>query len=192
MYKIAVLTSGMSRGSNLEALARYFSENKLPVEIAFALKTRNSAPMTQICERYDVPCIFLPYQNQVQFETELLKYISIYRLNLIALAGFLKLLSRDFTQRVNIPILNIHPALLPKYGGKGMYGKAVHSAIFAAGDMISGVTIHKVDALYDHGEIIAQERVDISTCRSAEEIAAKVLKLEHQLYAKTIWQYLNR
>lgn len=114
------------------------------------------------------------------------------RIELIALAGFMKLLSPAFLDRTGIPVLNIHPALLPKYGGQGMYGIRVHEAVFDAGERFSGATVHLVDPIYDHGEIIAQEQVDISDCHSPEAIAAKVLEIEHGIYARAIYDFLNR
>lgn len=113
------------------------------------------------------------------------------KIDLIALAGFMSLLGGDFLTSVGIPVVNIHPALLPKYGGPGMYGMRVHEAVFASGDKVSGATVHLVDPVYDHGEIIAQKQVDISACRSPEEIAGLVLRVEHQLYAPAIYQYLS-
>ena len=95
-----------------------------------------------------------------------------------------------FIREARIPIFNIHPALLPKYGGKGMYGMAVHKAVFESGDKESGATVHQVDNKYDHGKIIAQEKKDVSHCKSAEDISAEVLAIEHKLYGKTIWEYL--
>ncbi len=113
-------------------------------------------------------------------------------IDLIALAGYMKLLSASFLENIGLPVLNIHPALLPKYGGPGMYGIRVHAAVFAAGEKISGATVHLVDPLYDHGKIIAQEQLDISDCPSAEVIAARVLAVEHRIYAPAIHAFLSQ
>jgi folate-dependent phosphoribosylglycinamide formyltransferase PurN len=99
-------------------------------------------------------------------------------------------LSKEFFEAVKTPVINIHPALLPKYGGKGMYGMNVHKAVFEAGEKESGATVHYVNEEYDKGEIITQKRCDISMCISPDEIAEKVLKIEHEIYPKTIEKLL--
>ena len=115
--------------------------------------------------------------------TELFKKDNI---ELIVLAGFLKLLPSEFVDNFKNRIINIHPALLPCFGGKGMYGMNIHKAVFDSGESESGATIHFVDNTYDTGKIIAQKKIDITNCNSAEEIAEKVLKIEHQLLPETI------
>lgn len=126
------------------------------------------------------------------FERRLSDLVSREKIDLIALAGFMKLLSAQFIAAVGVPILNIHPALLPAHGGEGLYGLKVHQAVFAAGEKLSGATVHLVDPLYDHGRIIAQQSVPIADCSSPEEIAARVLTIEHQLYAPAIHSFLSR
>ena len=189
-WRIAVLTSGAGRGSNLQALYEYFKKHSLPVEIAFATASRKDAPVVQLCEKLNIPCHILSPRKDKDFENQLLELCQQEKIELIALAGFMNLLSSSFLEKVKIPVLNIHPALLPKYGGKGMYGMNVHNAVFASDDKVSGVTVHLVDPQYDNGPIIAQEKVDISDCKSPEEIAAKVLEIEHQTYAPAIYQFL--
>jgi len=191
IHQIAVLTSGHSRGSNLQAINDYFFAHQLPVQIAFAVKTKADAPVSEVCRQNRITCIYLPCNDMKQFERNVLTLIREYRIELIALAGFLKLLSPGFLEQAGIPVLNIHPALLPKYGGKGMFGMAVHQAVWTAKERYSGVTIHLVDPVYDHGKILAQLKVDISKCGSAEDVARSVLKIEHSLYGKTIWEYLS-
>jgi len=192
LFKIAVLTSGMSRGSNLKAMAEYFSQNNLPVLISFVVRTRREAPIADVCQELGITCHHIPYKNQIQFEENILYLCQYHGIHLIALAGFLKRLSAVFLRELAVPVVNIHPALLPQYGGKKMYGMAVHQTVFEHHDKESGATVHLVDSVYDNGPAIAQEKVDISGCRSPQEIADTVLKLEHQLYGKAIWEYLNR
>jgi len=136
--------------------------------------------------------ITLPIKSREQFEEKVLYLCQYHGIHLIALSGFLKKLSPMFIRDVSIPILNIHPALLPKFGGKGMYGMSVHKAVFDAADKESGATVHLVDAKYDHGKIVAQQVVEVSDCKTPAEIADRVLKIEHQLYGKTIWDFLIR
>ncbi len=191
-WRIGVLTSGHGRGSNLQALHRYFSERQLPVEIALVTVSRPRAPVRQLCAELDLPCLVLRTHDMALFEQALLCEIDSRRLDLIALAGFMKQLSAAFLTRVGIPVLNIHPALLPKYGGQGMYGLRVHEAVFASQEKVSGASVHRVDHIYDHGEVIARQQVDISDCRSPQEIADRVLKIEHQIYAPAILACLSR
>ena len=190
-WKIAVLTSGHGRGSNLRALHRAFRENNWPLRIAFATASGPHAPVVELCAELGIPCHILNPRNIQACEARLLELCREHKIGLIALAGFMKLLSTSFLDQVGIPVLNIHPALLPKYGGPGMYGLTVHEAVFKAGDKFSGATVHLVDPLYDHGKIIAQEQADISDCSSPQEIAARVLELEHRLYAQAIHSFLQ-
>ncbi len=190
-WKIAVLTSGHGRGSNLLALHRGFRENAWPVKIAFAAASNAKAPVAELCSALEIPCHILSSRRIAASEARLLDLCRAERIDLIALAGFMKLLSQDFLELCGLPVLNVHPALLPKYGGPGMYGIRVHEAVFAAGEKVSGATVHLVDPLYDRGRIVAQEQVDISDCRSPEEIAARVLAVEHRIYAPAIHGFLS-
>ncbi len=190
-WKIAILTSGHGRGSNLLALYRGFRENAWPLKIAFATASNAKAPVAKLCSALDIPCHILSSRRMESFEARLLELCLEEQIHLIALAGFMKLLSHDFLERSGLPVLNIHPALLPDYGGPGMYGIRVHEAVFAAGEKVSGATVHLVDPLYDHGRIVAQEQVDISDCQSPPEIAARVLAVEHRIYAPAIYEFLS-
>ena len=189
-YKIAVFCSGLSRGSNLCAMHNYFTQNKLSVEVALVIFTGKNAPAIQLAKEKNLNYRIISAYNMQSFETRAIELCRQNNIELIALAGFLKQLSENFIEQVQVPILNIHPALLPEFGGKGMYGMAVHQAVFASGDKVSGVTIHLVDSRYDNGKIVAQQKVDISSCKSPAEIADKVLEIEHSLYAPTIFQFL--
>lgn len=192
MFRIAVLSSGMSRGTNLRAMAEYFKRNNLPVKISFVVRTKENAPINLVCSQYGIPCHFIEYRTKEKFEEKVLYLCHHYRIQLLALSGFLKKLSPLLLRELAIPVLNIHPALLPKYGGNRMYGMAVHQAVYDAKETISGATVHRVDSHYDHGKIIAQMQTDVSDCKSPEEIADTVLKIEHQLYGKAIWDYLTQ
>jgi len=192
LFKIAVLSSGASRGSNLKAMAEYFKENRLPVQISFVVRTKSAAPIVNVCDDFDITCHHIPYKTQEQFEEKILYLCQYHGIHLLALTGFLKKLSPMFIRGLALPVVNIHPALLPKHGGNDMFGIAVHQAVFESGETESGATVHLVDSMYDHGKIIAQQKIDISRCQSAEEIANVVLKTEHQLYGKTIWEYLAK
>lgn len=189
--RIITLSSGASRGSNLLAIHRYLSEESPNIHIHRAIFTSNKAQALHLCSEQGIPIQVVPARDMVHFEHELITLIKDYEISLIALCGFMRLLSQDFIESCGIPILNVHPALLPKYGGRGMYGSNVHEAVFAAGEKYSGATIHLADPIYDHGRIIAQKSVDISDCKSSEEIARRVLLIEHYLYPRAIADLLN-
>ncbi len=191
-YQIAVLSSGHSRGSNLAAMHTYFEAHGLPVRIALAVFNRQDSPAYGLAQDLGIPAMVLATRDMASYETELARLCKEKGIQLIALAGFLKQLSANFLNAVGIPVLNIHPALLPKYGGRGMYGMAVHQAVWEAGDKVSGATVHRVDQFYDHGSIIASIQVELSDCHSPEDIAHKVLQQEHKLYAPSIYQFLTK
>ncbi len=187
---IAVLTGGKGRGSNLRAIHQYFQEQGFPAHIRLVIGDRQGSAVEELCASLGLRYLFSSSQDMPAFEERLAATLADYKVELLALAGFLKLLSADFLSNIQIPVLNIHPALIPHYCGKGMYGMKVHEAVFANAETHSGVTIHKVDGIYDHGAIIAQEKIDISDCASPQEMAARVLAVEHRLYAPTILQVL--
>lgn len=190
-YKIVILTSGHSRGSNFVAIAKYFQKRNLPVDIVSVIVTSRKAPIITRCEKLGVDSHFISAKNMLKYQTELQEYIKDNKIEMVVLAGFMKLLSSDFIDGINIPILNIHPALLPNYGGKGMYGMNVHKAVYYNKESFSGVTIHLVNSKYDSGKILCQQRVKIKKAKTPETIGARVLRLEHKYYGRTIYNYLK-
>lgn len=189
--RIAVLTGGRGRGSNLRAIHDRFQSSGSPVQIALVVGDSMDSPVRQLCDQLCLNFVSVSSKDMRNYEACLLELLRQHRIELVALAGFLKLLSEDFLSVLDIPVLNIHPALIPKYCGAGMYGMKVHQAVFDASEVISGATVHLVDSIYDHGQIIAQQEVDISGCTSPEEVAALVLKIEHNIYAPAILKALD-
>ncbi len=189
--KIAILTSGMSRGSNFCAIHNWLASRNLPVQIGFVTVSCSAAPIVEKCQELGIDFYHLSTRDMERFECTLLELLQQHNIKLIALAGFLKKLSPEFIRKCGIPILNIHPALLPRYGGQGMYGYRVHQAVFEAKEKESGVTVHFVNEDYDAGKIIVQKQVKIDDCRSPEEIAKRVLQLEHQVYVQAICATLH-
>lgn len=188
LFKIAVLTSGHSRGSNFKAIYQYINDNKLPIVVDFVLITEQDPPIKEYCASLNIETIF--YDGKSKINSFLLELFKERQCDLIVLAGFMRKLSEQFLDTINTPLINIHPALLPKYGGKGMYGSNVHNAVFTAGEKISGATVHYVNKNYDEGDIIMQQSVDITDCQSPEEIGKKVLAIEHQIYGAAIEKIL--
>lgn len=183
--KLAVFVSG--RGSNLRAILQNEELQGL-VHISAVISDKIDCGAFDIAKENSIPCFSVnnsPKDGFLTFSqiTEKLKELKI---DLIVLAGFLKLIPAGFVSEFKNKIINIHPALLPSFGGSGMYGINVHRAVFASSAKVSGPSIHFVDESYDTGKIIAQKCVDISDVENPEEIADRVLKLEHQLLPDTI------
>jgi len=186
MYNIAVLVSG--RGSNLRAILNTISNN---ISVAGIVSDKIDCPAFAIADQYNIPKFSVAEKSKsgyLDYE-ELLRIFSEFEIDLIVLAGFLKKIPDKVIDEYEGRIINIHPALLPSFGGKGMYGINVHRAVFNRSCQVSGATIHFVDKIYDNGKIIAQEIVDISDVQSPEEIAERVLKVEHKILPEVIEKF---
>ena len=179
--RIVLIASGS--GSNVENIINYYNFNpEVKVVMVF---TNNSK--AGVIDRVSLTKISLKIFDKAQLNNGTLKnQIELLDPNLIVLAGFLLKLPLDFTRTFNGKIINIHPALLPKHGGKGMYGNRVHQSVKDAGDPQTGITIHYVNKHYDQGSIIFQAKVEISFQDSIQQIANKVQKLEHEHYPQVI------
>jgi phosphoribosylglycinamide formyltransferase-1 len=173
--RVAVAVSG--RGSNLEALLRALGP-EAPARVVLVLSNRADAPALDVAAAHDVPAAVL--ENPAD-PTGWLTRLERYRVDLIVLAGYLKLVPAPVIARYRDRIINIHPALLPAHGGNGMYGLRVHEAVLARGDRESGATVHLVDEVYDRGAVLAQHRVPVLPGDSADQLAARVLEVEHRL-----------
>lgn len=142
------------------------------------------------CRSLNVPCIVFSRED---FKNDrILELLARYKPDLIVLAGFLWLVPMHLIEAYPDKIINIHPALLPGYGGKGMYGMRVHEAVIAAGEKQSGITIHKVDGHYDKGDAIFQATVDIVPSDTPDTLAHKIHELEYKHFPRVIEEYLER
>jgi phosphoribosylglycinamide formyltransferase-1 len=190
-FRICVFASG--RGSNLQAIIDGVEEGRLNCEIVFVMSNNSSSGALEIARKKNIPAYHLSEKvfHKNNFEESLIDLLEKHKPDLIVLAGYMKLVPISVIRRFENRIINIHPALLPKFGGKGMYGMNVHNAVFQAGEKVSGVTIHIVNENYDEGKIIYQEKIDISDCKNPEEIAKKVLKLEHKVYPEVIQKIIE-
>jgi len=176
--KVAVFVSG--RGSNLKALIdAQIKFGKYDINVVFSDK-KNCAAFS-LAKDHNIKTLNLGNDEGSISYGALTKFLIDNGIELIVLAGFLKLIPEDVISEFHNKIINIHPALLPSFGGKGMYGLNVHKAVYESSAKVSGATIHFVDLTYDTGKIIAQKCVDISDVKSPEEIAERVLEIEHQL-----------
>ncbi len=182
MFKVAVFISG--RGTNLSALIEYFRSKKDLVEFILVVSDKKNAYGLITAQENDIDTFNLD-KTEESYQ-KLLKLLKDKDCDLIVLAGFLKLIPAYFIKEFENKIINIHPALLPSFGGAGMYGMNVHKAVFAKSCKVSGATVHFVNENYDEGLIIDQVAVDIRDAKSADEIAAKVLEIEHELLPKVV------
>lgn len=185
MKKIAIFASG--GGSNAQEIINYFRDNS-EIEVALIVSNDTNAGVIDRAQAEEIPFYIL--QKGELEELEFSEVLMALEIDFIVLAGFLKKIPADILEVYPNNIVNIHPALLPNYGGKGMYGMNVHKAVVAAGEKESGMTIHFVNANYDEGNIIEQHKVDLLPTDTAEDCARKVLALEHKYFAPCIEKLL--
>lgn len=185
MIRIALFASGS--GSNVENIANYFSASKTIV-ISKVYTNKTTAGVLERCKRLGLDS-FIFSKNEFYESTKLLEDV-VKSSDAIILAGFLWKIPQNLIQAFPNKILNIHPALLPKYGGKGMYGMNVHRAVKENGESESGITIHFVNENYDEGAIIFQAKTKLSDSDSAEDIANKIHELEYQHFPQVIEKIL--
>lgn len=183
---IALFASGS--GTNVENIANYF---KLSTSVKIALVVCNN-PDAYVLERAKILGIpsFVCSNKEIKETTILLDVLVHYKIDFIVLAGFLRMIPTYLINAFPNKMVNIHPALLPKYGGKGMYGHFVHEAVVAAKEKESGITIHFVNEYYDEGAIIFQATCPVLEDDSADDVAKKIHKLEYEHFPKVIEQVL--
>ncbi|HTF19043.1 MAG TPA: phosphoribosylglycinamide formyltransferase [Chryseolinea sp.] len=185
--RIAIFASG--NGSNAEEIIRHFKHHQ-DVEVSLLLSNSPDAYALKRAENHGIASKI--FDRKIYREsTQILEWLEEAGITHIVLAGFLWLLPAYILDRYPNRIINIHPALLPKYGGKGMYGMKVHEAVKAAGDTVSGITIHLVDAQYDEGRVVFQATCPVSADDRPEDIAAKIHVLEYQHFPKEIEKWLT-
>ena len=182
MKKIAIFASGT--GTNAKRIIDHFKHHQ-QVQVALILSNNPSAGVLEIAKKEDIPYTIIEREKffNSNYYQQLLKENNI---QWIVLAGFLWKIPVGLISAFPQRIINIHPALLPKFGGKGMYGSKVHEAVIQSGDKESGITIHYVDEIYDHGKIIFQARSPINSDDDAASLAKKIHELEYQYFPQVI------
>lgn len=178
MKRLAIFASG--GGSNARCIIEHLASVK-DITVSLILTNRSKAGVLTIAEEHNIPSVIIN-RSKLSDKAYMSYILSEYKIDWIALAGFLMMIPEYLVDDFEGRMINIHPSLLPNYGGKGMYGANVHEAVKAAGDIESGMTIHQVTKEYDKGDIILQARTKIDADDTASDIAAKVLKLEHHYY----------
>jgi len=181
--KIAVFVSG--RGSNLSAILNY-PDLKNKIKIVAVISDKIDCKAFEIAREFGINTFTVGDGDGRINQNDITSRLKKLEVDFIVLAGYLKLIPTELIEKFENRIINIHPALLPSFGGKGMYGINVHRAVFNSSVKVSGATIHMVDKAYDTGKIIAQKCVDISDVKNPDEIAERVLKIEHQLLPEII------
>lgn len=185
---IAVFASG--KGSNLRAILDGVRSGRIPgARIALVISNNSAAGALTLAREHNIPALHISrrqYATDESFEEGILESLRRHDVNFIVLAGYMKKLGPRIVRPFRNRIINIHPALLPKFGGEGMYGMHVHEAVIAAGEKFSGATVHIVDDEYDRGAIIAHRTVPVVPGDTPETLAARVLEAEHALYPETL------
>jgi phosphoribosylglycinamide formyltransferase-1 len=186
--RIAIFASGS--GSNAQKIMEYFKKHQ-EAEIAIVLTNNSEAYVLQRADNFEIPSHIFD-KHEFYKTDDIVKLLKNLQIDLIVLAGFLWLIPENLLKAFPNKIINIHPALLPKYGGKGMYGDKVHQAILDAGEEESGITIHFINEHFDEGESIHQSRFKIEQGDDIEMIKFKGQQLEHLHYPKVVEQLLKK
>lgn len=186
MKKLVIFASGS--GTNAENIINYFDGHE-SIQVTSVFTNKATAGVLDRCQRLQIPAFF--FNRHAYTQGQLLKFLVSQQVDLIVLAGFLWKIPENFISAFPNKIINIHPALLPKYGGKGMYGNYVHEAVKGNKESETGITIHFVNENYDEGNIVFQKKVTLSKKDTVETIAEKVHTLEYEHYPKIIEQLLS-
>ncbi len=176
-------------GSDLQAIIDGCKKEQINATVTVIISNNINSMALQRAKNENIPHFHMSakkYGSEEALATELLNVLNQYHVDMIFLAGYMRLLHSSILEKYHNRIFNIHPALLPKYGGKGMYGMNVHSAVIKAGEKETGVTIHRVNAEYDSGEIVAQTKVAVMENDTPEVLAERVLEREHEFLVEVI------
>jgi phosphoribosylglycinamide formyltransferase 1 len=188
--KIVVLASGS--GSNFQSIIESVHNGRIDAEVAGLIAGKPGIGAIKRAEKAGIPVTILNAATAAELSSQLRKAFEAWKPDLIVLAGFLKKIPDDIVKAWEGKIINIHPSLLPKYGGKGYYGIHVHRAVIEAGETESGCSVHFVNETYDDGDIIRQVKVPVQPGDTPETLAGRVLSEEHKLLPAVISELLNR
>lgn len=187
--RIGILVSGKGRGSNLQAILDSCDAGKITGDVVVVISTSVGTPALERARVKGIPALTVPakdYANNEELDKHLAEILKEYQVDLICLCGYMRQLGEEFVHSFHHRILNIHPALIPLFCGKGMHGHHVHEAVVASGVKFSGATVHFVDEFYDNGPIIIQSIVPVSYEDTPDDVAARVLVEEHKIYSQAI------
>lgn len=182
------------RGSNMQAVIEACKEGRLPAHPCVVISNNGAAEALDVARREQIPCYHLSTRTHPEpehLDMAILQVLLRHGADLVVLAGYMRKSGPNTLAQYKGRVINIHPALLPKFGGRGMYGANVHRAVLAAGEKETGVTIHLVDEEYDHGKILAQRRVPVMEGDTVETLAQRVLACEHDFLVETIGRIVS-
>lgn len=188
--RLGVLVSG--GGSNLQSIIDHIEAGELSAQVAVAISSVEGAFALDRAKRYNIPSLVISprnYESKEEYERQLMDILKVHQVDLVILAGFLRVLSPYFVKAFPNKIMNIHPSLIPAFCGHGFYGEKVHKAVLDYGAKITGVTVHFVDEGADTGPIILQRAVCVKDDDTPETLANRVLKEEHKIYPEAIKLY---
>jgi formyltetrahydrofolate-dependent phosphoribosylglycinamide formyltransferase len=193
-FRLGILLSG--RGSNFSAIQAAIKAGQIPnTQIGVVVSNHAEAPGLRLAADQGISALSLnpqAFESRSAFDEALVEILQKYQIDLVILAGYDRIISAPLLEAYEGRILNIHPSLLPAYGGKGMVGMKVHQAVLAHGEKKSGCSVHLVTAVVDDGPVLGQSRVSVAADDTPESLAAKVLAQEHQLYPQVIRDYIER
>jgi phosphoribosylglycinamide formyltransferase-1 len=187
--RIAVLVSGQGRGSNMQAIIDACASGKIKGRVALVIGVRDDAPAMERARAAGVKTLAISpksFDSDQAYNDAVLAALRENRIDLVCLAGYMRVLGRNIVDAYRGRIMNVHPALIPAFCGRGMYGHHVHEAVIERGVKFTGVTVHLVDEEYDHGPIVLQTVVPVEDDDTPETLAARVLKHEHTTYTNAI------
>ena len=176
-------------GSNMQAIIDSCKNGTLNAVPACVVSNNSNSGALERAKKENIPNYHISsvqYANQEEIDSAIIEVFEKHEVNIVILAGYMKKLGEKVIRHFKGHVLNIHPALLPKYGGKGMYGNFVHSAVLKAGEKFSGPTVHVVDEHYDKGRILAQKQVPVYPDDTIETLAERVLEQEHIIFSETL------
>lgn len=187
--RIAVLVSGQGRGSNMQAIVDACASGKINGEVALVLGVKDDAPAMERARSQGIKTAAISpksFDSVDEYDNAVLQELQDSHIDLICLAGYMRVLGQNVVDAYRNRIMNVHPALIPSFCGKGMYGHHVHEAVITRGVKVTGVTVHLVDEDYDTGPIILQTVVPVEQDDDPDTLAARVLTFEHKTYTDAI------
>lgn len=189
MKKLRVGVLASHGGTNLQSIIDSCQSNSISAQVVVVISNNSDSGALKRAKKHGIDAVHLSnkhFPDDTDLDNAIVKILREHDVDVVCLAGYMKKRGANFLRAYKNRVLNIHPALLPKFGGKGFFGTRVHEAVLAAGEKESGVTVHLVDEQYDHGRILAQRKVPVLPDDTPETLAARVLKEEHKIYSEVI------
>jgi phosphoribosylglycinamide formyltransferase-1 len=194
MKKLRLAVFASHEGTNMQSIIDASQSGELAAEVVCVISNNSNSGAITRATKAGIKSYHISSQthpDESEFVQAVLNVLESHNVDLIILAGYMKIIPKEIIRKFQNKILNIHPALLPKFGGKGMYGMNVHKAVIESKEKVSGVTVHLVDEFYDHGRILYQVEVPVLPFDTFETLQQRVLKVEHQVYVDTLKKIID-